>query len=736
MRNKNYIYMLAITIIVAIVAIIIPAASHNKNSNPTVALVPNAGFEILSANPISAEPGSSVTFEIKINDGYFYRETPGYSYDNGKLTISNIGEGGNFYFKLGKNCELQIAASDRGKAELIGPSIVEDGQKSSIKITSNPHYEVDSIKVGDRTYPAPASDTFEFTVEDDSLITVNFIGERVNFMAMSNNLGTAKILNSIEQYHYGDVINLNCEYDSSNIRFNGWSLNGYIDDGGKLLDASEKLDYTITANTILYANFKDLSTYTVAFNGNGGTVKSDINIATSPNVYINLPIDNSSIVREGYTLTGYNTKADFTGTHYSLGAMYLVPRQNVELYAEWVKNTDSSSLNYTTGGTITITGAKGNVGDTLCIPARIDGKPVTAIAANAFKGNSSIKTVIIPIGVTTVADNAFAGCPNLELIYLPETITTLAGNAFAGCASLKHMRVLASLARAFDYDYDSAMADKYMRLKNTPGKRLILVGGSSMTFGLNSVDLKAQYPNYEIINFGNSFLYGISPLFDMLEANIHEGDVVVFAPEYFPIMFANEEAISMANWQYLESNYDILEDLNLQRNTCILNTYLAYLNRKRSYLPGKLTNKDSVYVRSGVNSFGDLIVYRGSKGIYQPSVPQASFPTDLGMGKYNECFKNLTEKGAKCLFSFPPMSNGGAGKEYMNNLGAGFVNSLKAKIDSNYCTIISSFGDYAFDKNLFYDSMYHLTLEGATVRTAQLIADLEKWGQMDKANKN
>lgn len=733
MKAKNYIYMLIITAVVAILAILSPVGVQNKNSNPTVALVPHEGFEVLSDNPVTVEPGGTASFEIKINDGYFYRETPGFTYENGRLTVSNITESGNLYFKPGKHCRLSIADSKRGFVELIGPSTVDDGEKSSIRITCNPHYEVDSIKVGERFYPAPSSDTFAFTVEDTCVIEVNFIGEKVNFMAMSNNLGTVNILNSIEQYHYGDIINLNCEYDNSTIRFKGWSLGGYIDDGGSLLDSKENLDYTITADTILYANFKDLSTYTIAFNGNGGSVTGDINISTSPNVYVNLPVDNKSIVREGYTLTGYNSKADYTGTHYSLGAMYLVPRNNVELYAEWVKNTDTAALSYTvSGSSVTITGFKGNATNMLCIPGQIGGKAVTAIAAGAFRNCSALKTVILPVGLTTIGENAFSGCTNLQLIYLPETITSMPAGAFSGCDSLTHMRVLASLGRAFDYDYDSAMADKYMLLKNTPGKRLILVGGSSMTFGLNSVMLKEKYPDYSVINFGNSFLYGISPLFDMLEANIHEGDVVVFAPEYFAIMFANEEAISMANWQYLESNYDILEDINLKRNTCILNTYLSYLNRKRGYLPGKLTNKDSVYVRSGVNSFGDLIVYRASKGTYQPSVPGAAFPTDLGMGKYNTCFKNLTEKGARCLFSFPPMSSGGATKEYMNNLGAGFVNTLKSKIDSRYCTIISSFGDYALDKTLFYDSMYHLTLEGAKVRTAQLIADLENWGGMNK----
>ena len=263
-----------------------------------------------------------------------------------------------------------------------------------------------------------------------------------------------------------------------------------------------------------------------------------------------------------------------------------------------------------------------------------------------------------------------------------------------------------------------------MRLHNTQGKRIIFVGGSNCTFGLNSDMIQERFPDYTVINFSCSAFYGILPLFDMLRANVRAGDIVVLIPEYYNAMYAKSEHESMTNWQYLESNYDILFDINIQNNKNIFRTFTKYLDLKRSYLPGKKVSSDNIYIRSGFNSAGDLIVYRPGRGYFGFTVPDEGIITDLGMSRYNQLAKELTERGAECLFSFPPQPNDGFTLDYIRSQTASFNAKLKASLDSNYCTIISSSADYYFDKYLFFDSKYHLTLEGAVLRTEQLLQDL------------
>lgn len=60
--------------------------------------------------------------------------------------------------------------------------------------------------------------------------------------------------------------------------------------------------------------------------------------------------------------------------------------------------------------------------------------------ANVFKGDETIKTVILPKSVTEIPDNAFEGCTNLETV-IAYGITSIGNNAFNGCISLNTFTV-------------------------------------------------------------------------------------------------------------------------------------------------------------------------------------------------------------------------------------------------------------------------------------------------------
>ena len=61
---------------------------------------------------------------------------------------------------------------------------------------------------------------------------------------------------------------------------------------------------------------------------------------------------------------------------------------------------------------------------------------VTKISADAFKGNTGIKTVVLPLYVTEIPDGAFENCTNLETV-IAYGVTKIGANAFKGCTNLK-----------------------------------------------------------------------------------------------------------------------------------------------------------------------------------------------------------------------------------------------------------------------------------------------------------
>ncbi len=95
----------------------------------------------------------------------------------------------------------------------------------------------------------------------------------------------------------------------------------------------------IIAPIILYAKW--IPSFSVTYNGNGNIGGS---VPVDNNAYINgetiSVLDNSgSLVRTGYTFTGWNTNSTGTGTDRIPGSTFQMASVNVILYAKWSPNT-------------------------------------------------------------------------------------------------------------------------------------------------------------------------------------------------------------------------------------------------------------------------------------------------------------------------------------------------------------------------------------------------------------
>ena len=85
--------------------------------------------------------------------------------------------------------------------------------------------------------------------------------------------------------------------------------------------------------------------------------------------------------------------------------------------------------------TIEIRGYKGE-GPDAEIPSKIGTKTVTAIAENAFKGNTVLKSMTIPEGITRINAFALSKCSALTNVAIPDSVTTVGEYAFKDCKSL------------------------------------------------------------------------------------------------------------------------------------------------------------------------------------------------------------------------------------------------------------------------------------------------------------
>ena len=78
---------------------------------------------------------------------------------------------------------------------------------------------------------------------------------------------------------------------------------------------------------------------------------------------------------------------------------------------------------------VVITGYNGNAAQ-LGIPSSLEGMPVKGIGSGAFKGKTTITSLVIPKGVTEIGKEAFQGCRNMEKVTLPDTLQKIGSRAF------------------------------------------------------------------------------------------------------------------------------------------------------------------------------------------------------------------------------------------------------------------------------------------------------------------
>lgn len=104
-------------------------------------------------------------------------------------------------------------------------------------------------------------------------------------------------------------------------------------------------------------------------------------------------------------------------------------------------DTDTNLAYMDEGDYIVITGPGEALAQSteLIIPETIDGKPVTAIAEDAFRCNITITSAILPDSITVIGAHAFDDCSELSEINIPAGVTSIEEGAFFCCESLKEI---------------------------------------------------------------------------------------------------------------------------------------------------------------------------------------------------------------------------------------------------------------------------------------------------------
>lgn len=435
--------------------------------------------------------------------------------------------------------------------------------------------------------------------------------------------------------------------------------------------------------------------------------------------------------REGFTLTGWNTKPDGSGTAVGLGSR---TQPESHLYAQWAEWNDAAEFDWEkTSGGVCITGWRGE-GERLVIPAELDGQPVVQIATGAFAGAECVQ-VILPESVRTVEPDAFAGAA-VQTLILFDSIQTITDYAFAGCEALQTLHVNAVREPVYSGSYQSTWADKYDYLCSVQSEqKMVLFSGSSARFGYDSPAIEAALPEYKVVNMGVFAYTNALPQLDLIADCLQPGDILLLSPEFDAAkrQFCTTNALDEAFFTLMEADYDQISRLDLRKYTAALSSFGAYLKTKssmtgRSYevSAADFDEDGNAVSTQSYNAQGDYILYRpdavDDAPIYGLGVEYTvqAFP-QWYLDAANAAWQPLMDSGVKVYLTYSPRNRLAVSADTTPES----IAALDEYLRNGLCvTVISPLEQSLLPGRYFYGTDNHLSTGGVALRTEQVIRDL------------
>lgn len=288
----------------------------------------------------------------------------------------------------------------------------------------------------------------------------------------------------------------------------------------------------------------------------------------------------------------------------------------------------------------------------------------------------------------------------------------------------------AGLPSLYGETYYGELAPLVERLDGAEGKKLVLIGGSNIAFGVDAgllEELLAEKGyDYTVCPFGLYAALGSGTMLSLSQAALDEGDLVVLAFEPTDETLSSYFGASVF-LKCAEDAPELLGRLDARRRAAVLGNTVPFLQERLSVVhSGPYPEAEGVYSRSAFGPEGTMEYDRpGNIMALGFDTEKPVDLTDLRIDdefreEVNDYCRRAERKGAQVLLSFCPVNRSALADDSEEALYSWF--SLCGEAFD--CPIISDPGRYVLDSAWFYDSNVHLNSAGATLRTVLLAEDI------------
>jgi hypothetical protein len=278
-------------------------------------------------------------------------------------------------------------------------------------------------------------------------------------------------------------------------------------------------------------------------------------------------------------------------------------------------------------------------------------------------------------------------------------------------------------------NYEHAIAatiDKQALLKNADSPKIVFVGGSGVSFGLDSEMVRREL-GMTVVNMGLHAGLGLRYMLAEVRPYINPGDVVVVIPEY-------------AHFDYLLDGSRRLRDalvvfpkgvlyLSSARQVRTLVEHHPQSVRDQLYWAFELSKDYSCrppHCRSSFNEYGDNVGHLGKKWVDRKALSQpVSCKTgplaSTAIDTLNDFNRFAEGKQAKVFFFFPSIPE----PSYSKSKGC-IVLLQELLVQDLEIPLLNTPDEHIFPIEYFFNTQYHLNVVGREIRTQRIIEALER----------
>lgn len=278
----------------------------------------------------------------------------------------------------------------------------------------------------------------------------------------------------------------------------------------------------------------------------------------------------------------------------------------------------------------------------------------------------------------------------------------------------------------YETNYVEVMWDKYQRLNSIDEPKIVLIGDSNLAFGINS-ELVQNEIGMPVVNMGLHGGLGNDVQTRLAMTNVNKDDLYIICyTDYAQTDDISQKDLTLI---MLSRHKELWNTLSIKQKIELLPGIPDYMfNSISFYISGRgnepLQDIYLDYARCSFNEFGDNTVRIPENDYFdledvESEIGSISEET-IRMIRYWKEY--CDERGAKLVIAGYPIvrTSNMPAKEDFDEFGI----MLEKKTG---CNTISQFSDYIIEPELLYDSLYHLTLEGADYRSELLAKDIKRY---------